>query len=82
MLTVNALQRLSTKMLNMPEVGYTPANLTALLHNAGLNFIQAADLLGVSYRTFQNWTYGIDNKNHRDMPLSKWIELLVLTENA
>jgi len=38
--------------------------------------------LGVSYRTFQNWTYGIDNKNHRDMPLIKWIELLALTENA
>lgn len=82
MLTVNALQRLSTKMLNLPEVGYTPANLTALLHNAGLNFGQAADLLGVSYRTFQNWTYGIDNKNHRDMPLIKWLELLALTENA
>ena len=65
-----------------PEIGYTPVNLTALLNNAGLNFGQAADLLGVSYRTFQNWTYGIDNKNHRDMPLQKWLELLALTENA
>mgnify|MGYP003404724850 FL=1 len=65
-----------------PEAGYTPANLTALLNNAGLNFGQAADLLGVSYRTFQNWTYGIDNKNHRDMPLQKWLELLALTKNA
>lgn len=65
-----------------PEIGYTPANLTALLHNAGLNFGQAADLFGVSYRTFQNWTYGLDNKNHRDMPLQKWLELLVLTESA
>lgn len=65
-----------------PEIGYTPVNLTALLNNAGLNFGQAADLLGVSYRTFQNWTYGIDNKNHRDMPLQKWLELLALTKNA
>ncbi len=69
-------------MLNLPEAGYTPANLTALLSQAGLNFSQAADLLGVSYRTFQNWTYGIDNKNHRDMPLQKWLELLALTESA
>ena len=65
-----------------PECGYTPKNLKALLNNVGLNFGQAADLLGVSYRTFQNWTYDIDNKNHRDMPLIKWLELLALTENA
>ena len=64
------------------ESGYTPKNLKVLLKNVGLNFRQAADLLGVSYRTFQNWTYGIDNKNHRDMPLIKWLELLALTENA
>lgn len=66
--------------MNLPEAGYTPANLRALLKQAGLTQMQAAALLDppASSRSINNWCADTDNANHRDMPLVKWRELLQL----
>jgi len=62
--------------MNLPEAGYTPANLRALLASAGLTQRAAADLLGVDGRTVRKWAADTDNASHRDMPLVQWRKLL------
>lgn len=62
--------------MNLPEAGYTPANLRALLASAGLTQQAAADLLGVDVRTVRKWVADLDNASHRDMPHRRWLQLL------
>lgn len=62
--------------MNLPEAGYTPANLRALLASAGLTQQAAADLIGVDGRTVRKWLSDVDSGSHRDMPLHKWRKLL------
>ena len=62
--------------MNLPEAGYTPANLRALLASAGLTQQAAADLLGVDGRTVRKWLADVDSTSHRDMPLKAWRKLL------
>lgn len=63
-------------MIALPEAGYTPANLRALLASAGLTQQAAADLLGVDGRTVRKWLADVDSASHRDMPLKMWRKLL------
>jgi len=60
----------------LPEPGYTPANLRALLKHAGLTQQAAADLLGVDGRTVRKWLADLDSSSHRDMPLTQWVRLM------
>ena len=60
----------------LPEAGYTPANLRALLLSAGLTQQAAADLIGVDGRTVRKWLSDVDSGSHRDMPLHQWRKLL------
>lgn len=62
--------------MNLPEAGYTPANLRALLSSAGLTQQAAADLIGVDGRTVRKWLADVDSESHRDMPLHQWRKLL------
>jgi len=66
----------------LPEPGYTPANLRALLASAGLTQQAAADLLGVDGRTVRKWVADLDNASHRDMPLAQWQKLFAVTQSA
>ena len=61
---------------NLPEAGYTPANLRDLLSSAGLTQQAAADLIGVDGRTVRKWLSDVDSDSHRDMPLKSWRKLL------
>ena len=67
-----------TTVVNLPEAGYTPANLRALLASAGLTQQAAADLLGVDGRTIRKWLADVDSASHRDMPHYRWLQLLAL----
>lgn len=58
-----------------PEVGYTPANLDALLKSASFTRQDCADVLGVSLRSVQSWCAALDNPSHADMPAKKWVAL-------
>lgn len=64
----------------LPETGYTPANLRALLKIHDSNREQAADMLGVTLRAVHRWCTDLESKQHRDMPLEKWNELLELLD--
>ncbi len=63
-------------MVNLPDPGYTPANLRTLLKHAGLTQQAAADMIGVDGRTVRKWVADIGNASHRDMPLHQWLKLL------
>lgn len=67
-----------------PEVGYTPANLDALLKSASFTRQDCADVLGVSLRSVQSWCAALDNPSHADMPAKKWVALqqMLLTKQA
>lgn len=69
-------------MVNLHEVGYTPANLRALLASAGLTQQAAAGLLGVDGRTVRKWVADLDNASHRDMPLTQWQKLLAVAQQC
>jgi len=58
------------------EVGYTPANLRALLLSAGLTQKAAGQLLGVKTRTVAGWVVPVDAPGHHDMPLRLWLQLM------
>ena len=63
-------------MISLPEAGYTPANLRALLSSAGLTQQQAGKLLGVTTRTVTGWVAPVDERGHHDMPLRLWLQLM------
>jgi hypothetical protein len=65
-----------TTVVNFPEAGYTPANLRALLDNAGLTQSAAGEILSVSVRTVAGWVVPVDVKGHHDMPLRLWLQLM------
>jgi len=63
--------------MNLPEVGYTPTNLRALIESRGWTQKQAADACGVAERTLRGWLVeDIDSASHRDCPLRSWRKLL------
>lgn len=62
-------------MPDIPEAGYTPANLRALLQSAGITQQSAAQMLGVDQRTVRKWCAELETASHRDMPLWQWREL-------
>ena len=62
---------------NLPEAGYTPANLRALIEARGWTQKQAAEACGVSERVVRNWLVSdTASPNHRDMPLRAWRKLM------
>ena len=64
-------------MVNLPEAGYTPANLRALLKHAGLTQAASADMIGVNHKTLRRWLVeDLDSPAHSDMPLRKWRALM------
>lgn len=65
----------------LPEIGYTPANLRALLEQRGLTRDDAARLLGVKIRAVHRWCAEPGNSNHRDMSLLHWRALLQQTQD-
>ena len=60
----------------LPESGYTPANLRAILDSSGMTQSAAAAMLGVDTRTVRKWLAEMGTATHRDMPLSQWMRLL------
>jgi transcriptional regulator with XRE-family HTH domain len=61
----------------LPEAGYTPANLRALIESRGWTQKQAADACRVAERTLRGWLVeDIDSASHRDCPLRSWRKLL------
>lgn len=63
---------------DLPEAGYTPANLRALLKYAGLTQQAAGELLAVDMRTVRKWCAPLDS-DHADMPHRRWLQLLNAT---
>lgn len=64
------------------EIGYTPNNLKKLLHDEGKSREWCAQLFKVRINAVHSWCVPLDNKNHRDMPYSKWIELMDFFEKG
>ena len=62
--------------MNLPETGYTPANLRAILEQRGLTREDVARLLDVKIRAVHRWCVDTDNPNHRDMSLTHWRRLI------
>ena len=63
--------------MNLPEAGYTPANLRALIESRGWTQKQAAEACGVSGRVVRNRLVSdTASPNHRDMPLRVWRKLM------
>lgn len=62
--------------MTLPEAGYTPANLRALIEWSGLSQAEAAALVGVEAINMRRWLMDVGVKSHRDMPLVKWRALL------
>lgn len=61
---------------NLPEAGYTPANLRSLIESRGWTQNHAASMIGAESSTLRRWLMPADHKQHRDMPLCKWLALL------
>lgn len=61
---------------NLPDAGYTPANLRAVIRFAGITQAAAASLIDANERTMRKWLAPLDSPSHRDMPLEKWNALL------
>lgn len=59
-----------------PDIGYTPDNLKFFLSFRRISRRKAANILGVSVRTVDKWCLPLNSKDHRDMPLIKWQELI------
>lgn len=64
------------KTLRLPEIGYTPKNLKALLHQAGLKREDCAELLDIHLRQVHRWCVDVERDSHQDMPLARWHELI------
>jgi len=65
------------------EVGYTPTNLRLALTKLGMTQAALARLLGVSDRTLRQWlNEDLESRNHADMKLSQWLEVLALLATA
>ena len=64
-------------MINLPETGYTPANLRALREQANLTQQQVADITRTkSPDMVRRWEMGTDRHMHSTMPHIKWLLLL------
>ena len=61
---------------------YTPEALRGLLSRHKLSGSMAARLLGVDSRTIRRWTSPDAIVTHREMPVSAWWLLLLLTGEA
>lgn len=56
----------------LPEGGYTPTNLRALMAARGWTFRYVAEYLGVSVVTAQRWAASPDLPSYREMSLATW----------
>ena len=66
-------------MSNLPEIGYTPANLRFLLESKGWTQKQFAHKIGKAERTVRQWlNTDLLSRNHADMPHYLWIEALTM----
>ena len=64
------------KIFEVPEIGYTPANLKALRKQFGLTQAQVAEITGTKTGySVRRWEAAIDAQNRADMPLVKWQKL-------
>lgn len=62
--------------IDLPELGYTPANLAQLRQIYGLTQSDVAKRIGVTLRSVQGWEADITAKTHSGMPHRKWVALL------
>ena len=69
-------------MLNLPEPGYTPANLAILRAELCLTQTQVADLCGVTRRTAARWEAKANTKGHATMPHTHWLHLLEIYKKS
>jgi DNA-binding transcriptional regulator YiaG len=67
--------------MNLPELGYTPANLRALLKHAGLTQQAAAEMLNVDARSVRKWCAPLES-DHADMPHHRWVKLLSIVREV
>lgn len=65
-----------TCKIDLPDMGYTPDNLRAVLQELGWTQQACADRLGVHITTVQNWIAPLDRPRRTDMPIAKWQELV------
>lgn len=65
--------------INLPEAGYTPANLRRLMSDYQLTNRQVAGMLGKHENSVGAWRKDLSHAGHKDMPLIDWIRLLALT---
>ena len=64
-------------IIDLPELGYTPANLRSLREQCGLTRRKVADITNtVNYATIVRWETDVGAKNHADMPQYKWQMLI------
>lgn len=73
-----AKKKNKTDSVQLPELGYTPANLRALRKFYELTQKEVAQLTDSSVRSIQNWQADPETSSHRAMPIQKWRELLSL----
>ena len=62
--------------IDLPELGYTPANLRHLRQIYGFTQSDIAKRIGTTLRSVQGWEADITAKTHSDMPHRKWVALL------
>lgn len=60
------------------EVGYTPTNLRIATAKLGMTQAALANALNVAPNTLRNWVMPITAKSRRDMPYTKWVEVVAL----
>ena len=66
----------------LPELGYTPVNLRALIEYMGCTQAQVAEKIGVSPRVLRKWLTETDKVSHADMPLHQWRKLLAIAQDC
>lgn len=65
----------------VPEIGYTPANLKALRKKFGLTQARVAEITETkTIYSVRRWEAPLNAKNRADMPLAKWLRLLKYLE--
>ena len=68
-------------VFEVPEIGYTPANLKALRKKFGLTQARVAEITETkTIYSVRRWEAPLDAKNRADMPLAKWLRLLKYIE--
>lgn len=58
------------------QLGYTPKNLADLLHEGGLNQVQARQIIGKGRNTFSRYLKDANHPDHASMSHRNWLTLV------